>query len=614
MKVRDPINTETLQRKFPDVYRDFFARGQLVVSTSLAFSWTDDLIVRYRGLVIKQKLPLKTYVALEYTNSGEIQLGRYIAYNPQAGIFQEKQLAEIVIDHSLLDFIHQNILGGLQTGPRGFIIHCLAETMPHYGFGFFANLSALLSGAIALFNGSLSSDDMENWSKHTGAQLLQEESLNFTGVYTMARKIDHILKGGHSKGSGVFCSLLESAYPVVSFYGKTLRSSAVNDIQQQIQATGKIPFWGYRLIDLYPKLPATPQWPIDLAFIYSGKPYISTQLLQKQFLELVEYEDLKGMCGSLFDADMTDNIVLPDFYEQTKNEDMQIGTKILDVHGVISLLILKQLYRILANGYNEDEVKSFINIIYKRYYISRIIDNASPYMQQLFLHLDTHLLKDKAFSDTSYFCCNNVLLGGSVGLVTYRDTNRSNILTTIKKLKQSFSTATDSYYSWVDGYGKGGLCIEQWVSKNTYSPFIAQRSMKLVEYTSDGQREVIINKAEDVQFAEYDVFLNAPAKEIRIKGERISSKILHSQTATITLFEFLLQKIGQDVSNKELFASSYTTNKNELQGKILLPLIKLVKERTGKQLYLTCTGGIASFHVRLILDQNIRIGYLTSLL
>ena len=46
--------------------------------------------------------------------------------------------------------------------------------------------------------------------------------------------------------------------------------------------------------------------------------------------------------------------------------------------------------------------------------------------------------------------------------------------------------------------------------------------------------------------------------------------------------------MGKDISNKEFPVSSYSKNKNDMLGKIVLPLIELIEKETGKKLPLIC--------------------------
>lgn len=76
--------------------------------------------------------------------------------------------------------------------------------------------------------------------------------------------------------------------------------------------------------------------------------------------------------------------------------------------------------------------------------------------------------------------------------------------------------------------------------------------------------------------------------KIYINGRKLTSEDLHSQTGTVDILKILMENIGKDISNKELPVSSYSKNKNDMLGKIVIPLIELIEKETGKKLPLIC--------------------------
>jgi len=57
--------------------------------------------------------------------------------------------------------------------------------------------------------------------------------------------------------------------------------------------------------------------------------------------------------------------------------------------------------------------------------------------------------------------------------------------------------------------------------------------------------------------------------------------------------------MGKEIQNKELPASGYCKNKNEMIGKIILPLIKLIEKKIGKKIPLICKWSIYEFYIKL---------------
>ena len=78
------------------------------------------------------------------------------------------------------------------------------------------------------------------------------------------------------------------------------------------------------------------------------------------------------------------------------------------------------------------------------------------------------------------------------------------------------------------------------------------------------------------------------SNKISINGRKLTSEDLHSQTATVDILKILIENTGKDVSNKDFVVSSYSKNKNDMLGKIVLPLIELIEKETGKKMPLIC--------------------------
>lgn len=68
-----------------------------------------------------------------------------------------------------------------------------------------------------------------------------------------------------------------------------------------------------------------------------------------------------------------------------------------------------------------------------------------------------------------------------------------------------------------------------------------------------------------------------------------------------------LQHVGVDISNKQFPLSSYSKSKNDMVGKIVSPLIKIVRDRINKDLPIECYGGMYEYYLKLK-KNNVRFG------
>ena len=62
----------------------------------------------------------------------------------------------------------------------------------------------------------------------------------------------------------------------------------------------------------------------------------------------------------------------------------------------------------------------------------------------------------------------------------------------------------------------------------------------------------------------HDIVLDCINDKMFVNGKKVTSDDLHSQSATIGVLKILIDNIGKEVHNKQLPASGYCKNKNEM--------------------------------------------------
>lgn len=67
------MNTESLQKQFPEVYKQFFAEQDLILSTNFSFMWSPIWLSEYEYMsFIKQKLATKAYLGIKKNQNWNI--------------------------------------------------------------------------------------------------------------------------------------------------------------------------------------------------------------------------------------------------------------------------------------------------------------------------------------------------------------------------------------------------------------------------------------------------------------------------------------------------------------------------------------------------------------
>lgn len=172
------------------------------------------------------------------------------------------------------------------------------------------------------------------------------------------------------------------------------------------------------------------------------------------------------------------------------------------------------------------------------------------------------------------------------------------------KLWTYFSLDYSSYYDWFEiDWSK----LEQYKSMNIISPLSSWNTITTV---NNKWKSVITSEYEDALNDKlWWILLDKLSKKIYIDWVKLTSQELHSQTFTIELLEILIENIWKFIDNKQLPLWSYSKNKNELVWKIIMPLNKLLEEKIWKKLPLTCSGSLWEYLIKLD-ETDIKISIL----
>ena len=164
---------------------------------------------------------------------------------------------------------------------------------------------------------------------------------------------------------------------------------------------------------------------------------------------------------------------------------------------------------------------------------------------------------------------------------------------------------TLDYSSNNDWFEINWVKIEQWKSKWIFSEFSSEYIIK--NYSSKwvfSEWFDYITDINDILKKNNRFILDTVSNKIFFNGKKITSQDLHSQSWTIDILKLLLNIYWEDVSNKKLWQSSYSKNKNEMIWKIIIPFIKLFEKKTWEKLQLICKWSIYDFYLKIKLSKS----------
>ncbi|MEF2175611.1 MAG: hypothetical protein V3575_04000, partial [Candidatus Absconditabacteria bacterium] len=275
----------------------------------------------------------------------------------------------------------------------------------------------------------------------------------------------------------------------------------------------------------------------------------------------------------------------------TKNFDNIID----DYITILSYKTALAFQLIFENPYDDIYCGNFINIINENGRFCELIEKEN-HLSKLFKN---EFEKQKIFDDEIVGCERIDLgkIGGSFIFVTKYNKSRETIYKVMETLKEKgYNNIFLEYCSWEDGSDYNGVQVLQNVYDGSYSDYIDKDyviSKDMLGGINMGRYSDILNENKD------KLILDGINKKIYYKGEKVTSKQIHSQSSTVEILGVLIENLDKEVFNHKLEISSYSKNKNEMMGKIILPITRFVQDNLGLKLPLVCKGGINDFYIKL---------------
>ncbi len=204
---------------------------------------------------------------------------------------------------------------------------------------------------------------------------------------------------------------------------------------------------------------------------------------------------------------------------------------------------------------------------------------------------------------------------GTFLCITKSEKSRETLKKTIDELHAIWHTTVNfQYLSWEDGISEEHMNIEQYINKGKFSSYIQKDNMFLESgWLADLGKKTIGSHKALLEKTENTIIFDTIDGKIYINNEIMKHKEILTQSGTVEIIKVLFEHMGEYVNNAQLPVSTYTKNKNEMVGKIILPLQELIKKRFNEKLDLECTGNIMNFNLKLT-PNNVHIWLLKKIL
>ncbi|MBP9780096.1 hypothetical protein KBD33_05770 [Candidatus Gracilibacteria bacterium] len=567
------MNSTQLQKDFPEVYRDFFSKNDLVLSGCFSFPWGSIIGERSNNILIKSKIPLKNFVGLKEKNKSGITYSNITIFDITRSDFEGHSLHELGIDVPKITSIIEEFLkeNNFETGIE---ISGLSEISRGHSFGFAGTFFATLATGLFLFTGKINQKTLSEYDTFT-------HSTEFKEIFILAWRMELVAKLGNSIGQNVIHTLQNTANPSY-FIAENIEGKELGNTYSEY----------VDIVQKYSTSIISSTIPLDYFVIFSG---ISTNTKMVEIVNKARSENIGKYSNFIKNEILSVEGLDKDIYIKKFTQDTKSIQKAYDdiiaLSGVITLDLFIQMF---TNGYDEHTIDEFIRNIDKYRYTISLIEKLTCFSEDFIFYFRNN--QKNPHEKFSILPIYSGKMGGGYLVVMRPGASRATLEDTLIEMKKYYPNMEIEYSSIVDGTCGDGIQIEQFVSKGIFSPYVQADKVLFKKNTGESYLEkhsILIENETN------GLVVDTITNKIYLSGVKLTSKEIPSQNATADILNILFDHIGEDISNGELPSSSYSTNKNEMLGKIIIPLIKLIEEKLEKKLPLICKGELAHFYIKL---------------
>lgn len=533
------------------------------------------------NLGILQKIPLRSYVGIEPSSPGEVRIGSYRYYSPGdrqflSGFIEEPNATKLMTILKELPEIKK----------AGIILHIISEIPPSRGLNSSGAGSVALATALSMFWRKINPKEVETWQYMPTSKLLQNESFHKTLI--KAWKFESIAHGDLTSGCTVLVPMIGGDYPIVCFPPHHDLDKIDHHWQTRYADLEVKKLTGTRMNELF-KFNALPVWSFDFGLIYSGDVRPTSAVIQTSVARRQEINEI------LKDSKHLD-LPKPYVFPQTHS-----WLPYMDALKISSLEILLNFREVFEKGLSEKAMRGFFLSVNRYQDLLNVIISHSAAIEAI-----ENRLKQTLFGYRDEFGVGTKISGGGlkgdVLFVTAYHGIRDNLGKILDELGKEFSLNISlDYASWLDGIEDDAVIIEQDLSAKIYSSFISPGCTFVKHYSSSGYTHTDLYTPEEFerQKGMMSLLLDPIQNEIWIRKILLDSKVIPTSTATIKILKILLENLDKDVKNEKFPNSSYASDRNEFQSKIISPLTKAVRKHLKKEFGTQIHGSLDEFTVKL---------------
>jgi len=556
------------QQKTKEFIQNLFTQCEFIISGHFWFNWFPAGISTTSSHInIKQKLKSKMYlwirkISKKWITIKEINMFDWInIVKYDLSKFSEQYWLAIEFIQEELNLLNYNY---------GFEITVFSECFRWEWVWFTWTIMSLLVSWIYCIIWKLSSDTLRDYKMFEQSQL-------FKNIKNLSHQATRIVKKWDT-GSAFVTALLETTHPHIYICEevKWMDYKDVVWIQDCYQTLPEV-FWE--------KYPSYDTLPIRRALVYTGQK--SNTLFvqwQRKFLENINLEYQSWIEQKKFweiNNSLKSNLDKINYF-QTKIQN-------LNDMSINILYLLEKIYkRGVQNLYIHELIKN-MNLINKLYNdIEQDFDITNDFENACAME---HVSPENFW----FFPIYTNKYGGNY-LVIFEDDSDLRVLeNVIHNMKNIYPDIIIREIYDFDDPAKDGLKIEQNIYEN-------------LQWGDNRDLYVLIDNYKNQKFVSYSdidpqkepgIFCDMVSNKLYVNWQKLTSKELKSASTTIELFEHLLQSKDGKIKNNELWPSSFTSQQNQMLGKIIYPFVKYIKTTLWKDLPLWSVWSLREYYITL---------------
>ena len=433
-KRRDPLHTQGLQQKFPQVYSTFWKNHQHIFSGN-------SVLTRWGGLGIsgafniKQKLPSKIYLGISPMKTVDIQFVTSTEYDVTRDSFDDIDISAdtrfTALKEYILDFLKK------QKYTSGLKISLLVESPQGLGTGYLSVSMSLLAYALYALTGKVEKKFLKNYDS-----FLQSDT--FLEVINFSKNLVDIPTNGNTHGANNYLVFSNTNKPQI--YNK-LSVTPLRFIAKSLE----------EFFSIEPQHTAS-ILPFDYGYFFLGSGYNSNMIISmksnvkkvltsdkkhliERYLENgISKVEIKQIFGSLLDND---------FYQELQN-----------VFLILKAKLLLAFEKVLCFPHDDGQLSNFIQTIniYNQY--AGVAEPENPLLNLIKEKFDHY----KYFKDEELgiFPIASWKYGGCFGFVMKYQKSRETLKQVFDSLKaEGHSKISLPYASRIDGNSSDGVKQEK---------------------------------------------------------------------------------------------------------------------------------------------------------